>query len=648
MIRLDRLTLMRGARVLLNDASLTIHDRQRVGFIGANGSGKSSLFALLRGELFAEKGDVFFPANTVLAHVAQETPSGTMPALDYVIDGDTELREIETAITRLQQNTQHSEADGQALAEWHHRFEAIGGYGAQARATELMAGLGFAHDEQKNPIDAFSGGWRMRLNLARALMSRSDVLLLDEPTNHLDLDAVMWLEEWLRRYPGMLLLITHDRDFLDNVVNIIVHFDHCQLKTYNGNYAQFEQERAAALAVQQATYEKQQRTVDHLQSFIDRFRAKATKAKQAQSRIKQLEKMTRISAAHVDSPFSFSFAASDAHTRQLLRLEQATLGYRENETHKIILDHVECPVLSDARIGLLGVNGAGKSTLIKSLTGQLPLIGGKRHSARDLRIGYFAQHQLDTLNPEFSALDHVQRLDPEAREQALRNYLGGFAFHGDQATQPVAIFSGGERARLALALIVYQKPQLLILDEPTNHLDIEMREALTEALQAFNGALIVVAHDRYLLSATVDSFWLIEHGNVAPFDGDLDDYRQYSLLRSRVHHDNKKSQNAKPDVLRKTQKQQDAELRRRRAPLLKKQKNIEETLAALSAEKTALENWLASADAYQEQKKAQLAEALTRQRVVTQQILSLEQEWLSLEETLAHRQDIEDSTPKPL
>ncbi|MDR2017156.1 MAG: ATP-binding cassette domain-containing protein, partial [Burkholderiales bacterium] len=538
MIRLNRLTLARSAQVLLDDANLMIHDRHKVGVIGANGCGKTSLFALLRGVLLPERGDVLLPKQAVIAHVAQETPNVAASALNYVLDGDNELRVVEAAIARLQNTAHDSHDDGHALAEWHHRFEEIDGYRARARAGELLAGLGFTHSQHHDPVNTFSGGWRMRLNLAQALMCRSDILLLDEPTNHLDLDAVLWLEDWLRHYRGTLLLITHDRDFLDSVVDTIVHFDQRALKTYSGNYAQFEQERAAALANQQATFEKQQRTIAHLQSFVDRFRAKATKAKQAQSRLRQLEKMTRISAAHVDSPFSFSFPPSDSRSRQLLRLENADLGYRPETP---VLPGVECALLSDTRIGLLGPNGAGKSTLIKSLTGHLPLLRGTRHTTRDLRIGYFAQHQLDTLDPKASALLHLQRRDPDAREQTMRDFLGGFAFHGEQATQPVASFSGGERARLALALIVYARPQLLILDEPTNHLDIEMREALTEALQAYNGALIVVAHDRHLLSATVDEFWLVHRNSVAPFDGDLDDYRRFVLdhVRSETTPDDK-------------------------------------------------------------------------------------------------------------
>ncbi|MDR0770768.1 MAG: ATP-binding cassette domain-containing protein [Burkholderiales bacterium] len=634
MIRLNRLTLARGAQVLLDDVSLMIHDRHKVGIIGANGCGKTSLFALLRGVLLPERGDVSLPKQAVIAHVAQETPNVAASALDFVLDGDRELRVVEAAITRLQNVVHGDHDDGHALAEWHHRFEVIDGYRARARAGELLAGLGFVHAQHHAPVNTFSGGWRMRLNLAQALMCRSDILLLDEPTNHLDLDAVLWLEDWLRRYRGTLLLITHDRDFLDSVVDTIIHFDQCSLKTYSGNYAQFELERAAALANQQATFEKQQRTIAHLQGFIDRFRAKATKAKQAQSRLRQLEKLTRVSAAHVDSPFSFSFSPSDSHARQLLRLERADLGYRADAP---VLPSVECAILSDVRLGLLGPNGAGKSTLIKSLTGHLPLLRGTRHSARDLRIGYFAQHQLDTLDPKASALLHLQRLDPDAREQSLRDFLGGFAFHGEQATQTIASFSGGERARLALALIVYARPQLLILDEPTNHLDIEMREALTEALQAYNGALIVVAHDRYLLSATVDDFWLVHQGAIAPFDGDLDDYRRFVLDHVRDEAGSDETADpavGQPGPDRKTQKRLDAEARQRRAPFVKRQNDIEKTLETLSSERAVLEHWLASPDAYLDDAKARLPAALARQREIAKITAALETEWLEVGEAL--------------
>jgi ATP-binding cassette subfamily F protein 3 len=501
--------------------------------------------------------------------------------------------------------------------------------------------LGFAHDEHERPVNTFSGGWRMRLNLAQALMCRSTMLLLDEPTNHLDLDAVLWLEDWLRRYPGTLLLITHDRDFLDNVVTVIAHFDHQKIFTYKGNYADFERERSLRLANQQATFEKQQRAVAHLEKFIERFRYKATKAKQVQSRLKQLEKMPAITAAHVDNPFSFAFAPNDSHARQLISLEKAAVGYRNADGDAPILKHVNWSILSDNRIGLLGKNGVGKSTLIRALTGNLPLLSGERHSARELRIGYFAQHQLDTLDPAASALLHLQRIDPNAKEQTLRDFLGGFAFHGDQATQDVSTFSGGERARLALALIVYQKPQLLILDEPTNHLDIEMREALIEALQAFDGALVVVAHDRYLLNATVDSCWMIQNGALLPFDGDLDDYKTLVMTRAKQEAGDDKTvkkaattdDNAAVD--RKTQKRLEAELRQKRAPFVKRQNQIEKELDTLNRDKQSLELWLASPDAYEPANKTQLRDALDKQRVLIQKIEALEEAWMEVEERLS-------------
>jgi ATP-binding cassette subfamily F protein 3 len=483
MIRLTDLTLARGANRLLEGASMTVHPGHRVGIIGPNGSGKSSLFALLRGEIHQDAGTVDMPPRWTIAHVAQETPAVERAALDFVLDGDVELREVEAALAREEQA--HA-ADGHALAELHHRYEEIGGYAARARASELLAGLGVVDARHADPVASFSGGWRMRLNLAQALAARSDLLLLDEPTNHLDLDAVLWLEDWLKRYPGTLLLVTHDRDFLDAVAQSIVHVDGDKLRTYTGNYSAFERERAAQLALQQSAFAKQQRQIEHLQSFVDRFRAKATKAKQAQSRLRTLERMERIAPAHVDSPFEFAFAPSGTHARQLVRLEHATLRYGSAPP---ILDALELSILAGDRIGLLGPNGAGKSTLVKALAGELALAHGTRHVAQNLVIGYFAQHQLEQLDLEASPMLHLARLDPGAREQELRNFLGGFDFRGDMVSAPVERFSGGEKARLVLALIVRRRPQLLILDEPTNHLDIEMREALAEALQDFDGAL---------------------------------------------------------------------------------------------------------------------------------------------------------------
>ena len=629
MIRLNDLTLARGANRLLEGASMTVHPGHRVGIIGPNGSGKSSLFALLRGEIHQDAGTVDLPPRWTIAHVAQETPAVERAALDFVLDGDVELREVEAALAR--EEREHA-ADGHALAELHHRYEEIGGYAARARASELLAGLGVADARHADPVASFSGGWRMRLNLAQALAARSDLLLLDEPTNHLDLDAVLWLEDWLKRYTGTLLLVTHDRDFLDAVAQSIVHVDGDKLRTYTGNYSSFERERAAQLALQQAAYAKQQRQIEHLQAFVDRFRAKATKAKQAQSRLKTLERMERIAAAHVDSPFDFAFAPAGTHARQLVRLEDATLRYGSAPP---VFAGLELSVLAGDRIGLLGPNGAGKSTLVKALAGELALAHGTRHVAQNLVIGYFAQHQLEQLAPEASPMLHLARLDPGAREQELRNFLGGFDFRGDMVEAPVARFSGGEKARLVLALIVRRRPQLLILDEPTNHLDIEMREALAEALQDFDGALVVVAHDRHLLSATTDTLLLVNGDRVAPFDGDLDDYRDWVLaLRRRT--DTDIARDDAPD--RKAVKRAEAQARQKRAdarkPLVAKRAKLEEEIRGLEAEKRELDTWLATPEAYADDAKERLKPAVERSGEIAWELARREATWLEIAEAL--------------
>jgi ATP-binding cassette subfamily F protein 3 len=630
-LRLSNLTLARGANRLLENASLAVHAGQKVGIVGANGCGKSTLFGLLRGEILPEAGDVEVPARWIIAHVAQETPAVATPAIEFVIDGDRELRALQRSLREAERDPA---ADGHAIAEMHHRFEAIDGYAARARAATLLAGLGFATQRHADPVASFSGGWRMRLNLAQALMARSDLLLLDEPTNHLDLDAVLWLEDWLARYPGTLLLVTHDRDFLDRVVDGIVHFDGRRLRSYTGNYSAFERERAGELAVQQAAYDRQQRTIAHLKAFVDRFRAKATKAKQAQSRLKALERMELIAAAHVDSPFGFAFAPARVTARQLVRLEQATLGYAEAPP---VFERLDASLLAGDRIGLLGRNGAGKSTLAKALAGTLPLAAGARHVAQNLSIGYFAQHQLEQLDPAATPLLHLARLDPGAREQELRDFLGGFDFRGPAATGAVRHMSGGEKARLVLAMIVRAKPQLLILDEPTNHLDIEMREALAEALQEFDGALVVVAHDRHLLTATTDTFWLVHDGRVAPFDGDLDDYRDLVLgqgpgARPAGAADALPTEN--DGVSRRTQRRTEAEARQarhtRRMPLAERLASLDDEIARLGRAKADADAWLASADAYVETNRARLKETVAARGEHAARLARLEAEWLEI------------------
>src|SRR5213075_747192 len=522
LIRFTQLTLARGAKVLLEGADLTLHQGERVGLIGANGSGKSSLFSLLGGELHADKGDVELPAHWRIAHVAQETPALDRPATEYAIDGDAVLRELEAKLAAAE-----AAGDGTLMGELHAALGDADAYTTRSRAETLLLGLGFKSDELYRPVASFSGGWRMRLNLAQALMCRSELLLLDEPTNHLDLDAIVWLEDWLKRYPGTLMVVSHDRDFLDGVVGTVVHIDGRKLKRYGGNYSSFEVQRAASLVLVQAQYEKQERERAHLQSFIDRLRAKATKARQAQSRMKMLARMEELAPLHAAAPFSFEFRDPERSPDPLLVLEDVAAGYAE----RTVLQGVTLTLRADERIGLLGVNGAGKTTLIKTIAGVLPPLGGSAVVNKGLVVGYFAQHQVEMLRDDQSPLWHLSRLASNVREQELRDYLGSFNFPGDMATGPVEHFSGGEKARLALALIVWQRPNLLLLDEPTNHLDLETREALTVALAQFEGTLVLVSHDRHLLRATTDQLVIVRDGRVVAFDGDLDDYRRSLLER---------------------------------------------------------------------------------------------------------------------
>jgi ATP-binding cassette subfamily F protein 3 len=621
-LRIRDVTLRRGARVLLEGASMNVHPGQKVGLVGPNGSGKSSLFALVRGELHADAGEVDLPPRWVLSHVAQETPAVERAALEFVMDGDAELREIEGEIAIAE--AAHEE--GVHLANLHARYDEIGGYQARARAQTMLAGLGFDEAAQSRMVARFSGGWRMRLNLARALMCRADLLLLDEPTNHLDLDAVLWLEDWLKAFPGAVILITHDREVLDAVAASIVDVEGRKLDTYAGNYSAFETQRAARLGQQQAAYEKQQRVVAHLEAFITRFRAKATKARQAQSRIRALEKLERIAAAHVDSPFTFTFKAPAEKPRQLFRLEDISVGYGAAP----VLSGVEWSVLPGDAIGLLGPNGAGKSTLLKAIVGDLVPTAGEIHRAQGLRIGYFAQHQVDQLRLDESALWHLARLAAGEREQVLRDFLGGFDFRGAQVTQGVASLSGGEKARLALALIVWQRPNLLLLDEPTNHLDIDMREALAQALTDFEGALIVVAHDRHLLSAATDQWMLVADGKVTPFEGDLDDYKAWA----REYHarGTKRDSREAPAVNRKEERRSEAAARQRgaaaRKPFEKRLAAIDAELAPLARESAELEAWLALPEAYDEANRERLQSALLRRGELAERVSKLEDDWL--------------------
>jgi ATP-binding cassette subfamily F protein 3 len=633
-IQFKNLSLTRGVKILLQAATFQLHLGHKVGLIGANGAGKSSLFALLRGELQPEMGDLDIPPNWVIAHVAQETPSLHIPALEFTLDGDEELRQVEKALVTAEANHQ-----GEKIAELHHRLTDIEGYSAKARASALLDGLGFSQADLTRPVSDFSGGWRVRLNLARALMCRSDLLLLDEPTNHLDLDAVIWLEGWLREYRGTLLMISHDRDFLDAVIDNVLHIELQTITLYRGGYSDFERQRAEKLALQQAMFEKQQRKVAHLHSYIDRFRVQATKARQAQSRIKALERMEMISAAHIDSQFSFEFRPPLAAPDPLLVLDDVNAGYSEN----IILNKVELAIRPGERIGLLGKNGAGKSTLIKLLAKELKSLSGKRIEGKDLNIGYFAQHQLEQLRLHESPLQHMLRLDPNTREQEHLNYLGGFDFKGDMARSSIENFSGGEKSRLALALLIWTRPNLLLLDEPTNHLDLEMRHALTLALQDYQGGVILVSHDRALLKASCDNFVLVANGKVEPFDGDLDDYKQWlatqknsqkSLVNNTLHTNNFEPFKASnPNSYAQNKAERQARIVARR-PLLKETEHIEKSLEKYQAEKTKLDERAGEADLYEQQNKVELQVLLKRQAELTSAIDDTEMRWLVLHEQL--------------
>ncbi|CCN33158.1 putative Glutathione-regulated potassium-efflux system ATP-binding protein [Vibrio nigripulchritudo SO65] len=630
MITFSDIQLLRGGKPLLDQASATIHPGDKVGLVGKNGCGKSTLFALLKDGLSIDAGTFHKPSQWELAWVAQETPALERKAIEYVIDGDREFRDLEDQLAKaeLQDN-------GTLVAELHGKIEVIGGYTIKARAAELLDGLGFSQEQMEWSLTQFSGGWRMRLNLAQALLCRSDLLLLDEPTNHLDLDAVMWLERWLQTYPGTLILISHDRDFLDPIVGRIIHIENQLLNEYTGNYSSFENQRAQKLILQQAMYQKQQKQMAHMQSYIDRFRYKASKARQAQSRIKALEKMEKVLPAQFDNPFSFEFREPAALPNPILMMDEVSAGYGEN----LILEKIRLNLVPGSRIGLLGRNGAGKSTLIKLLSGELKSQSGEFTYSQGVKIGYFAQHQLETLHPEETPLQHMMQIAPDKTEQQLRDYLGSFGFQGDKALEKVAPFSGGEKARLVLALIVWQKPNLLLLDEPTNHLDLDMRQALTLALQTFEGAMVIVSHDRYLLRATTDDLYLVHDRQVAPFDGDLNDY--YKWLTEQQKAERKELQASAPEkssdnsaAARKEQKRKEAEFRKLTAPIRKNLTKLEQKMDKLGQILSDTETQLSDTELYQAENKAKLNEVLSQQATAKSELEEVEMEWMAEQETL--------------
>ena len=624
MLNFKNIAIRRGNRLLFSEASFTIHNGQKIGLTGANGAGKSSLFALLRGELHSDEGEFSMPPNLEIAHVAQETPALDCTAMDYVLDGDRELRQLQQQIAIAER-----EHNGLKLAELHGALDHIGGYTAQARAGRLLNGLGFSTVQENHAVSSFSGGWRMRLNLAQALMCRSDVLLLDEPTNHLDLDAVIWLQDWLCKYPGTLLLISHDRDFLDAITDHIVHIEQNKAEIYTGNYSAFERMRAEKLAQQQSAFEKQQREIVHIQSFIDRFKAKASKAKQAQSRIKSLERMEIIAQAHVDSPFNFSFPPPKKMPNPLLKIEEADIGYGD----KVVIRNASLSISPGDRIGLLGPNGAGKSSLIKVLSGQMPALSGKLLCADALHIGYFAQHQLEQLRLDDSPLQHLQKLDKQATEKDLRNFLGGFDFRGDKVNDPIGPFSGGEKARLVLALLVYENPNLLLLDEPTNHLDLEMRHALSVALQEYEGAIVVVSHDRHLLRSVADQLLLVADGKLQNFDGDLDDYRQWLTENKKSDAEPSATENV-GNASRKDQRKQEADRRNRLKPLLDAVKKAEAAVEKAHQQQRELEALLADPTIYLEENKDNLKKLLVQKSQIDAALDNAENDWMLAETKL--------------
>jgi ATP-binding cassette subfamily F protein 3 len=622
MIILRNITLRRGSKLLLQDANVTIQPGQRLALIGANGCGKSTLFSLLLGELGADAGNLEGMGALRLSHMAQETHASSLPAGEYVWRGDAQLAKLRDQVAE-----QEAAGNFDRAATLHAQLDEIDGYSAERRAQRLLQGLGFADDAAARPVSEFSGGWRIRLNLARALMTPSDILLLDEPTNHLDLDATLWLQQWLQQYPGTLLMVSHDRDFIDATCERILHIEQQQLFAYKGNYSDFERMRAERLANQQASYDKQQRRVAQIEDFVRRFRYKASKAKQAQSRLKELERMQSLAPAHADSPFDFNFPPPSRSSDPLLRLDEATLGHGTTA----VLHGVDLQVRPGSRYGLLGRNGAGKSTLLKSLIGELPLLGGSRITGEHLRIGYFDQQQLETLDMQASPALHLQRLTPAAREQEILNFLGGFNFRGDAATAAVAPFSGGEKARLALAIVVWQRPNLLVLDEPTNHLDLEMRHAMEIALQTFEGALVLVSHDRHMLRNTAEELLLVHDGQVEEYREDLEGYERWILSNYRQA---EKRDATVSDTSRKEKRQQSAAQREKLRPAQKQLAKTEAEMASVGQSLQLVREQLGDPDLYSEARKESLAELLKREGELKTRAQALDDLWLEQQQML--------------
>jgi ATP-binding cassette subfamily F protein 3 len=652
MIRFQQVSLMRGTKPLFDNVDVTLNPGDKIGLIGPNGAGKTSLFGMLRGEIHADQGAIDFPARWRVAYVAQETPALERAALEYAIDGDTTLRRLEAELAALEAQPE-SMANGLKIGELYSTLADAGLYTVRPRGEQLLLGLGFSMEQMQQPVSSFSGGWRMRLNLAQALMCPSDLLLLDEPTNHLDLDAIIWLEDWLKRYEGTLIVISHDRDFLDNVVNVILHIDDKKLKRYSGNYSAFERQRAAQMVLLQSTMEKQARHRAHLESFIQRFKAKASKARQAQSRVKALERMEELAPLRAAAEFTFEFREPLNAPNPLLLMEEVSAGYAIRDEHddivekKPIVSHIDFSLQTGQRIGLLGVNGAGKSTLIKTIAGELAPLSGDLTTGKGLNIGYFAQHQVEMLRDDESPLWHLARIAPDKREQELRGFLGSFNFPGTMATSSIAPFSGGEKARLALALIVWQRPNLLLLDEPTNHLDLDTREALTEALAQFEGTLVLVSHDRHLLRATTDQFLIVANGTLQAFDGDLEDYRDW-LFQTKLGKGSEvlplpaakpePQQAAATPADRREQKRQEADQRQRtsaqRKPLESRIKRLEEQISKQNAKKAEIDAQLAAPSIYDSANKEKLITLLADQAYCTRELAQLENEWLQKQEEL--------------